>query len=198
MRARMAIKYSQTVVQLREVKLSSKPQSMLDISPKGTVPVLQLPDNSILEESIDIIHWALSKYDPQDWSLCKVNTLRTRAMELILENDQVFKKHLDHYKYSDRYPEWPAEHYRNQGMEYLLQLERYLDQSRYLITDHISIADISIFPFIRQFAFVDKAWFEQTDLPRLKSWLQEFINSGLFISIMDKYPVWDKENAVIF
>jgi len=198
MRARMAIKYSEIVVELREVKLSSKPQSLLDISAKGTVPVLQLPGNGILEESIDIIHWALSRHDPQDWSLRKVDTLRTRAMELIGENDQVFKKHLDHYKYSDRYPEWPAEHYRNQGMEYLLQLERHLEQNRYLITDHISIADISIFPFIRQFAFVDKTWFAQTDLSRLQSWLQELINSALFNSIMDKYPVWDKDNAVIF
>jgi glutathione S-transferase len=198
MRARMAIKYSQTVVELREVKLSSKPQSMLNISPKGTVPVLQLPDNSVLEESIDIIHWALSRSDPQDWSLSGVNTLRNRALDLIWKNDQVFKQHLDQYKYADRYPEWPAEHYRQQGMEYLQQLERHLQHSRYLMTDHISIADISIFPFIRQFAHVDKAWFEQTDLPGLQSWLQEFIDSALFNSIMDKYPPWDNNDAVIF
>jgi glutathione S-transferase len=198
MRARMAIKYSDIAVELREVKLSSKPQSMLDISAKGTVPVLQLPDNTILVESIDIIHWALARYDPQDWSLSKVTTQRTRALELIWENDQVFKKHLDHYKYSDRHPEWPAEHYRSQGMKFLLELERHLDENRYLITDHLSIADISIFPFVRQFAFVDKTWFAQTDLPRLQSWLQELIDSALFNSIMDKYPVWDKDNAVIF
>ncbi len=198
MRARMAIKYSQAVVELREVKLSAKPHNLLEISPKGTVPVLQLEDSTVLEESIDIIHWALSGYDPQDWSLSKEDTLRSRAMELVWVNDHTFKPHLDHYKYSDRYPEWPAIHYRQQGMEFLQLLESHLQQNRHLLTDHISIADISIFPFVRQFAYVDKEWFESTNLPRLQSWLHKFIDSSLFKMIMEKYPPWDENNAVIF
>ncbi len=198
-RARMALKYSQTNVVLREVKLSSKPENMLAISPKGTVPVLQLPDNIILEESMDIIHWALSHQDPEDWLLRQNDGLRSKALTLISDNDQHFKKQLDLYKYADRHPERPATYYRQTAMAFLQQLEGYLLQNNYLINKHISIADIAIFPFIRQFAFVDKDWFDQSKLPGLQTWLQQFIDSELFASCMEKHPPWTSEQpAVIF
>ena len=198
MRARMAIRYSQTTVELREIKLSSKPAHMLAVSPKGTVPVLILPDGGILEESLDIIDWALSRYDPQDWSLRENYRLRAVAGELIQANDLVFKQQLDRYKYANRHPEHPATYYRDQALAYLYRLDRHLQQNRYLLSDHISIADIAIVPFIRQFAYVDITWFQQSDFKQLQSWLQGLIESPLFMDIMEKYPLWDGENALFF
>lgn len=114
-------------------------------------------------------------------------------------NDYSFKTDLDHYKYADRYPQYPAEYYRSQGEEFLQDLEQALSQSEYLLGRSLSIADIGIFPFIRQFAFVDKAWFDQAPYPRLQSWLQELLESSLFESIMLKLPVWKQgDQPVIF
>jgi glutathione S-transferase len=178
-RARMALKYSGIAVEIREVKLNNKPQQMLDYSPKGTVPVLILDNDKVIDESLDIMLWAISQHDPNNWQV-------EGFEQLIDENDNVFKKHLDQYKYSIRYPENSKEYYRQQGKIFLQQLEQRLQQHKYLLCEQITIADVAIFPFIRQYAHVDKQWFDQTPYRQLQSWLNEFLQSDLFHAVMNK------------
>ena len=198
MRARLAVQYSGVIVELREVDLKDKPEEMLSLAKNATVPILLLPDGSIIEESWDIMIWALRKNDPDLWLGADESYLFEAEM-LIEMNDYSFKPDLDHYKYADRHLEHPAEHYRDQGEEFLQDLEEVLSQSKYLLGDTISVADIGIVPFIRQFAFVDKPWFDQAPYPKLQSWLQEILGTKLFESMMLKLPVWKPgDQAVIF
>lgn len=161
---------------------------MLAISPKGTVPVLQLPDCTVIDESLDIMRWALAQHDPEHWLDTGEDSER-----LIQWNDGDFKYYLDRYKYADRYPEFPASYYRSQGEMFLATLESRLSQNPYLSGSHFSIADAAIFPFIRQFAAVDNQWFISTDYLYLKKWLNALLASDLFGIAMVKYPVWDGE-----
>tara|TARA_R110002111_G_scaffold236497_2_gene297770 strand:+ start:11114 stop:11755 length:642 start_codon:yes stop_codon:yes gene_type:complete len=188
MRARLAIRYSGVKVQLREVVLRHKPAAMLAISPKATVPVLLLPDGRVLEESWDIVHWATTVNDPD--AIRGDAALVSLANALVEKNDTDFKQHLDHYKYADRFPEFSAEHYRSQAEEFLAQLEKNLSLHQFLLTDSISLADIGIFPFVRQFAHVDIDWFRQSPYTRLIQWLDFFLDSEPFNSVMKKYPPW--------
>ncbi|NOT83510.1 MAG: glutathione S-transferase [Methylococcaceae bacterium] len=187
MRARLAIAYAGIAVTVREIKLSAKPQSMLDISPKGTVPVLQLRDGTVLDESLDIMNWALQQNDPEHWL---EKPWRQTAEALIQQNDGAFKYCLDRYKYPDRYPEYPARHYRQQGELFLAELERRLTQTPYLCGEHFSLADAAIAPFIRQFVAVDSAWFAHAAYPVLQQWLSNFLATQLFAAVMVKYPLW--------
>lgn len=192
MRARMALKYSGIKVILREIDLKNKPQEMLTCSAKGTVPILELVDGTVIDESRNIMFWALGKHDPEQW-LPSQNTSSIDLINSLLDdNDFVFKNWLDRYKYADRYPEHSAEHYRNQGEKFLTTLECRLSTHRFLMGDSVSIADIAIFPFIRQFAFVDSDWFEQSDYQYLQVWLRHFLQSKLFLSVMEKHPPWNK------
>jgi len=186
MRARLAIAYSQQSVSLREIILKAKPPEMLLLSAKGTVPVLQLYNGEVLDESLDIMVWALSNNDPDNWLTDDIAPL----LALIETNDSEFKGWLDKYKYADRFPEQDERYYREHCEYFLVQLENRLTHHRYLFSNHISLADMAIFPFIRQFASVNKPWFEQSPYPQLKKWLDEQLNSALFLSIMDKYPTW--------
>lgn len=186
MRARLAIAYSQVEVELREVVLRDKPAELLLSSPKGTVPVVVTPSGEIIEESIEVMHWALAQHDPEGW-------LQPEADALIQENDEEFKAHLDHYKYADRFPEFPAAHYRAQGEVFLRALDARLAQAPYLLGNALSIADMAIFPFVRQFAHVDKAWFDGAAYPNLQFWLQQRLNSSAFAQIMEKYPKWQPD-----
>ena len=181
MRARMALRYSGVPVDIVEVSLKAKPAEMLAISPKGTVPVLDA-DGRVIDESLEIMRWALAKNDPQDWLLSG----DARVAELIEANDQVFKVHLNRYKYAERYPEQPMEVYRAEGEMFLRRLEELLEGRDYLLTDHPSLADVALLPFVRQFAHVDREWFAQTPYVRLQAWLQRFLESELFTSIMKK------------
>ncbi len=189
MRARLAIAVSGVRVEPREIALRNKPQAMLAISPKGTVPILQLVDGRVLEESLDIMLWALALNDPQQW-LQGEKSLPEAAKALIDTNDGPFKFWLDHYKYADRYPEHPAEHYRQQGEGFLQHLERLLGAQDYLLGAQLSIADMAVFPFIRQFAAVDKAWFAASGYVRLQGWLDERLASDLFSQVMVKRNCW--------
>lgn len=189
MRARMALLYSQQTVEIREIVLRDKPASMIEISPKGTVPVLILKKGKLLEESLDIMYWALAQNDPDDWQLSTTD-LNANILELIKECDGEFKMNLDQYKYADRYPEKSAITYREQGERFLNLLNRRLATHTFLFGQKISIADIAIFPFIRQFAHVDKAWFDQSEYEHLKKWLKSHLESELFLSIMLKLPAW--------
>jgi glutathione S-transferase len=192
-RARLAIKCCQIEVELREVVLSDKPSEMMAASPKGTVPVLILADGSVIDESLDIINWALSKNDPECW-LPGNNQLIQKSNDLIKINDDSFKDDLDHYKYANRFPDFPANHYRLQAEKFLQTLEQLLDKSNYLVDNRITLADIAIFPFIRQFAFVDKDWFDQSQYKKLQVWLEVMLNMKLFTDVMKKYPQWAPES----
>jgi glutathione S-transferase len=188
MRARMALWAAQVQVELREVSLREKPQHLLQISPKATVPVLQLPDGAVLEQSLDIMHWALQQNDAQGW----LKSDAQAASALISLNDGEFKKALDRYKYPDRYPERSQLFYREQGEQFLQRLETALAGRRYLLGDAASIADVAIFPFIRQFAAVDAEWFAQSGYVSLRAWLAGWVGSDLFDEVMQKFPTYVK------
>jgi glutathione S-transferase len=181
MRARMALRYSGVAVQIIEVSLKAKPAEMLVLSPKGTVPVLSV-DGRVIDESLAIMRWALAQNDPEGWLL--EDDGATQA--LIEENDQGFKYQLDRYKYAERYPEQPMEHYRAEGEVFLSKLEGLLAEREYLLAGHLSLADVALAPFVRQFAHVDREWFGRAPYPRLQAWLQRFLESPLFIAIMAK------------
>ncbi|MBK5511801.1 glutathione S-transferase [Pseudomonas sp. TH15] len=185
MRARMALRYCGVEVQIVEVSLKAKPAEMLALSSKGTVPVLEV-DGRVIDESLAIMHWALAQNDPEDWLLKDDPAGQQRIAELIEENDQVFKVHLNHYKYAERYPEQPMEHYRAEGEVFLRKLDELLEGRDYLLAGHLSLADVALMPFVRQFAHVDRDWFGQTPFLRLQAWLHNFLESDLFTSIMKK------------
>jgi glutathione S-transferase len=190
MRARMALRYAGVDVEIREISLREKPQSMLLASPKGTVPVLIQPNGQVIEQSLEIMEWALNQRDVDDWMLRSFSELKSHADALIAENDGPFKQALDRYKYADRYPEFPMEHYRAQGELFLKRLEELLSYHNYLLRDQLAQVDIAIFPFVRQFSMVDEHWFDATHYSKLKVWLSNLKDSQLFNDIMQKHPVW--------
>ncbi len=194
MRVRMALKYSGISVYLREVELKNKPRELFQCSSKGTVPVLTLTDGTIIDESRDIMLWAINLNDPDHWC---TKSGSTEINYLLNENDYSFKNWLDKYKYADRYPEQTAEYYRSQGEQFLGLLEKKLSEHLFLMGDNITLADIGIFPFIRQFAFVDRSWFSQSPYPKLQIWLEYFLQSELFTSVMEKYPPWTESTKSI-
>lgn len=181
MRARLALRYSGVPVRIIEVSLKAKPAEMLALSPKGTVPVLSV-EGRVIEQSLEIMQWALAQHDPDDWLLQG----DPAVLALIAENDQVFKHHLNRYKYAERYPEHPMEHYRAEGEVFLQKLEGLLAEREYLLAEHLSLADAALAPFVRQFAHVDREWFAGTPYQRLQIWLQRFLESPLFIAVMTK------------
>ena len=185
-RARMAIAYASINLEVREVSLANKPPEMTHISPKGTVPVLQL-DNRIIDESIEVMAWALEQSDPDNWLALD---LEQQQQTLIEENDNSFKAWLDKYKYWDRFPEQSQQAYRGQAENFISKLDKNLNEQRYLLGNKICVADMAIFPFIRQFAFVDKDWFDQTKYLGLQRWLGEILDSPLFTQVMKKHSVW--------
>ncbi len=190
MRARLGLSLSEKSVQLREIILKHKPEAMIQASPKGTVPVLIEKDGHVIDESLDIMKWALEGSQ-------LLNSATSTMHLLIKENDEVFKGWLDKYKYADRYPEHSEVYYREQGEIFLEQLERRLTNSNMLFSDKYSFADLAILPFIRQFAFVDIRWFNQSRYQHVHHWLMTFIDSALFLSIMQKYPTWLESNQEI-
>ena len=183
----MALNYAGVTLEHREVLLRDKPRAMLLASGKGTVPVLVLPDGRVIDESADVMRWALAQRDTHHWWR---DSLEHESRALLEENDLVFKKHLDLYKYADRHPRHPQTYYRAAAEIFLRQLETKLVRKRYLLDDHLTFIDVAIFPFVRQFAFVDKPWFDQAPYPALQSWLQSFLDSNLFSGVMEKFPVW--------
>ncbi|OQW75192.1 MAG: glutathione S-transferase [Proteobacteria bacterium ST_bin11] len=193
MRARMAIAISKRSVAIREIELSNKPAEMLTISPKGTVPVLLLPDGQLIEQSLDIMLWALTQQDPQNW----LGRGSDDSRHLIEWNDGDFKYFLDRYKYADRYPEQTASVYRQQGEVFLADLECRLRRTRFLCGDTFSLADAAIAPFIRQFAAVDNTWFASSPYPALQQWLSNFLTSNLFVAVMRKYPPWKADDPLV-
>lgn len=197
MRARMAIAVAGVKCQLREVVLRDKPAEMLDASPKGTVPVIVEPDGTVIEESLDVMAWALAQNDAESWLTPDQGT-RAEMDALIAECDGPFKRALDRYKYPNRYEDEGVDRdeQRALGLAFLEQLNARLDGQSQLFGTRVSYADIAIFPFIRQFANTDRSWFDALDLPILQSWLKGHLESDRFKQIMPKYPQWkagDKE-----
>ena len=197
MRAHMALKYSGIKVELREVDLQDYPPQALEISAKATVPVLQLADGTVIDESWDILKWALTQNDPDNWS-GKNNEHALDAEILIETNDFSFKEDLDHYKYADRHPEHSEEHYRKACEVFIEELEDMLSENSYLLADELSLADIGVFPFVRQFSLVDKEWFEQAPYPRVRQWLNKLINSELFNDVFQKHELWQESAPAVY
>jgi len=185
-RARLGLMVAQQQVVYREVLLRDKPAALRIASPKATVPVLVLSDGRVVDESLDILYWALQKNDPQQWLHSDTETTK----QWIDENDTSFKGHLDRYKYADRFPEKTQTEYRQQGEVFLQKLEVQLAVHNFLLGDQMGLVDAAIFPFIRQFAFVDKAWFDQSPYPCLQRWLEGWLSSDMFLSVMKKRAFW--------
>ncbi|NLU13336.1 MAG: glutathione S-transferase [Gammaproteobacteria bacterium] len=198
MRARLAIVLAELKVELREIVLKNKPAQMLAISPKGTVPVLELVETDgssrrVIEESRDILQWALEQHDPQ----AVLDVEPASAQALIEQNDNEFKHWLDRYKYSDRYPELSQLEYRERGEVFLQVLETLLAKHRYLLGDTISSADIGIMPFVRQFAHVDQEVFYQLPYPHLQQWLGDWLQHPAFQQVMVKLPAWQEGDPLV-
>lgn len=195
MRGRMALWIAEIPCQLREVKLSAKPEELLQASEKATVPVVVLPNGTALEESLDVMHWALEQNDPEEW-------LKGTDADLVARNDGPFKHHLDRYKYPNRYedePDYGEVDHRAEGLAILSDLDARLAGQQHLTGDTRSFTDIALFPFIRQFANTDRQWFDAQDLPHLQRWLATHLASELFASIMQKYAVWQAgDDPVVF
>jgi len=193
MRARMAIHISSQKCEIREVLLRDKPPSMLEYSSKGTVPVLVLQSGEVIDESLDVIDWALNMNDPDNWQRSKNNE---KTKELIKINDGEFKYHLDRYKYSKRYDNEDPEFHRKKCLSFIEKVNSELQNSKYIFDDAISYIDISLLPFIRQFRIADNEWFDELPYENVKSWLSNFLNSELLKSIMSKYDIWKEGDEV--
>mgnify|MGYP003874035531 FL=1 len=189
----MAIHISGQKCELREVLLRDKPPSMLEYSPKGTVPVLILQDGSVIDESLDVIDWALNLNDPYDWQRSK-DTKKTKELTKI--NDGEFKYHLDRYKYSKRYDNEDPEFHRKKCLKFIESINNELNNSEYIFDDNISYADIVLLPFIRQYRIADIEWFDSLPYKNLKKWLSSFLDSYLLNSIMKKYDLWKEGDEV--
>jgi glutathione S-transferase len=187
MRARLALQAAGQTVKLREVELKAKPPEMLIASPKATVPVLVLQD-CVLEQSLDIMLWALRLNDPQQW--LPQPTDMDATLKTIAENDGAFKHHLDRYKYPHRYQLSSGTEARNAGAVFLQGLNSSLQQHRYLAGERWGLLDAAIAPFVRQFAHTDANWFGTQDWSALQRWLQEFETSDAFNRVMEKVAPW--------
>ena len=185
-RARVAIAHSRIQVELREVVLKDKPEALFAASAKGTVPVLLLPQGRVIDESMDIMLWALADNTTNHWQIDNVK----KHSSLIKENDSEFKHWLDRYKYADRFPEFSQIYYREQCEQFIETVDNILLDLPFLSGHHFGIVDAAIAPFIRQFSLVDKHWFAESRYQNIKKWLHQFINSPLFYSVMIKYAQW--------
>lgn len=200
MRARLGLMFAGLQVELREVVLKNKPAQMLVISPKGTVPVLEWVGDAnsagfVIEESREIVEWALQQNDPH--GLLDVDVASADA--LIDQNDDEFKYWLDRYKYADRHPQSTQSEYRQQGEVFLQVLERLLTTNRYLLGHNVSIVDISVMPFVRQFAHVDKEAFYSLPYPKLQQWLRGWLEHPVFQATMITFQPWKEgDESVLF
>ena len=194
MRARLGLLFADLQVELREIILKNKPAQMLAISPKGTVPVLQLFDGTVVEESREIMAWALRQQDPQG---LLDTTVLDHANALIEQNDNDFKHWLDRYKYADRYLEMTQSEYRQRGEACLQVLEELLTKNPYLLGDSTTIADIGIVPFVRQFAHVNRDVFYSLPYPNLHLWLQHWLEHSFFLQAMTKFRPWQEGDDVV-
>lgn len=198
MRARMALYLSKIKVEHREVSLKNKPKAMLELSPKGTVPVLLLNDGRVIDESIDIVNWCLEQniYTFTDELNNEQKSITENEIKLF---DEKFKYHLDRYKYATRYKDIDEVFHRDECIEILKSIENKIYNSKWFFSDHINKIDICILPFIRQFRIANTSWFDSNaEIPKTQKWLRNFLESTLLSEIMANYDVWKKDSAVNF
>ena len=196
MRARMALKLANIECELREVKLSKKPDHMLEVSPKGTVPVLILEDK-VIDDSIEIVNWVLSLNNIFEGNISNQQTLQTENLIKIF--DSKFKYHLDRYKYSTRYENVNTEEDRSECLKILIEIENLISKEEWFFGKKINKLDISILPFIRQFRIADEQWFdEQLSISSIQKVLFNFLDSDLFQDIMFKYEVWEEGSTSVY
>ena len=196
-RARFAIRSSQIMVEVREIKLQEKPPEFLKLSSKGTVPVLITNSSEVLEESLDIVNWALNKNDPHKW-LAKGNLENHEIAKLLDDLENKFKPNLDKYKYPNRSFRVDKFLYRDKNLCFLEKLNSYLEKSKSLNCEHLTLLDYAIFPFVRQFRNVDQEWFEKLNFIFLNKWINQIIDSQDFSSIMKKFKKWEPNDLPIY
>jgi glutathione S-transferase len=189
MRARLALLASGQPIELREVVLRDKPQALRDASPKATVPVLVLPDGQVIDESLDIMLWALRQHDPAHWLAPSAGDLAS-MLELVRHCDEDFKPLLDGYKYPQRVGQADGLAARDAACPFLASLQQRLAATPHLFGRHAALADMAIAPFVRQFAAVDAAWFAAQPWPALQAWLQAWQASALMAQAMQKFAPW--------
>jgi len=204
MRARMALSISKQTCEVRELVLRNKPTQMLEISPKGTVPVLQTREGQVIEESLEVMLWALRQNDPEYWLLPEQpEQLPERGdefsmLDLIGRCEVEFKPHLDRYKYANRYHGVNPIDHRTKAEDFIAELDNRLRNGIWLFGSRPALADYAIAPFIRQFANTDVAWFSQAPYPYLHKWLNQILVSEPFLSIMEKLPVWKPGDQITY
>ena len=197
MRARIAIKLCKQTCEIREISLRSKSEEFLNLSQKGTVPVLLLPNGQIIDESLDIIKWAMTRNDPFKLKSDDDNIYK-QDLKLINVFDNDFKYHLDRYKYSSHYEDANREKHRDKAQAILAEINTLLIENNWIRGDHPTLPDISILPFVRQYRIADTEWFDRhLKLPRVKNWLNDFITSTLLSQVMLKYKIWEKGDPEI-
>jgi len=197
MRARFAIRSSKIIVEIREIKLQEKPLEFLKLSPKGTVPVLITNSGEVLEESMDIIYWALNKNDPHKW-LAKGKLENQEIIKLLDDLENKFKPNLDKYKYPSRFSGVDQFFHRDKNLCFLKKLNCYLENNKSLNCEHLSLLDYTIFPFVRQFRNVDQDWFDKLNFIFLNKWINQIIDSKDFSSIMKKFKKWEPNDVPIY
>ncbi len=192
MRARFVLRKAKIKIELREILLKKKPKEFLDLSQDGTVPILLIPGKTVIQESLDIIFWAINlKKNEQE-------SIDQKSLDLIKKIDTCFKKNLDNYKYPNKFDIKNIKKYRNKNLSYLHILNEKLKEKKFLKSDELSFLDYSIFPFIRQFRNVDPIWFDGLKFDYLINWFSFIVESKEFNDIMKKYSVWEpKSNPII-
>jgi len=199
MRARLAIFKTKQPVLLRDLVLSNKPKEMLTASPKGTVPVVVLANNTVIEESLEIMLWALQAADPDDLLHSQEEGALSAMLLLINDFDHHFKTRLEAYKCAKRYQENNINECRVACEQYVQQLEQRLTEHTFLMSDKESLADIALVPFIRQFARIERQWYLQSPYPKVRQWLNSYLQSATFTKVMAKHPLWvDDPQDIIF
>ena len=201
MRARVAIYYAKQKVALRDLVLSDKPDEMLAVSPKGTVPVLvaelQTGNTVVIDESLEVMLWALAQSDPDNLLHCETPHLLSEMLSLISQFDHEFKTCFDKYQCAKRYHEDSLENDRKACEQYIGDLEQRLQRNEFLMSDKMSLADIALLPFIRKFSKVERQWYLQSPYPKLRAWLDGYLQSRMFSKVMTQYPLWQEKRALI-
>lgn len=196
MRARLALFAGEVPIELREITLKNKPTHMVDISPKATVPVLLTHDGLVIEESLEIIFWVMQHY--HIWQNDRLDDMKN----MIAQCDDMFKYHLDRYKYAARYsnenPHDFSLYHRAQAMNFIQECDEKLQQQSFLFADTPTLADYAIFPFIRQFAKTDENWWQNIDYCHVIIWLNNMLSLPLFVTIMQKFPIWNGRKPLLF
>ena len=192
MRARMALSYSKVSYEHREILLRERPKILYELSSKGTVPVLQLMNGTVIDESLGIMKWCLKQNDLKGWYEDDISL----QDKIVLKNDDQFKYWLDRYKYHIRYKEFSFEEYQNKIKKYFDYYNQILKNNLFLMGKNIKLVDIAIMPFVRQRAHVDLNWFVKT-FPALQTWLAKLKDNPLFLTTMTKYEVWKEKSPKI-